>query len=304
MNFANFYNSDLLNKSSSISLIHGTSSTFLNNILKNGLDANSKIKSYGGEKLGSIDQENNESIGGIYLTKNLITARSAAIQAVKKHSGEKMYCIVDVDLNTAVADEDNITPIIVKTIEKLLGSNIHNYFFIYGTFVSNKNEEMKIKNLFANDIHKLLSDDNNLLDKKLLFDVFTSYLIRILSYLKKDNKRLDDYKDGLLSSQDIDVDNVSFPNEIPDPKIAENNYKNNLDKLTKKYKNIVNQIKNNDMINLSVLSNIELSGKNKIISIVIEHDSENIEIVYGQENSFFIKEWKSKISNKVNIIKK
>jgi hypothetical protein len=83
-------------------MYHGTSSTFLRSILKNGLDPNPKQKSW--DLGGSMS-----SLGGVYMAPvNARATRHAAKEAVNKYGGSPMLITIQVVTASGTPDEDNI----------------------------------------------------------------------------------------------------------------------------------------------------------------------------------------------------
>ena len=83
---------------------HGTSDVFLRSILKSGLKFDSGFRSWTGGAQGS-DAEL-PSLGGVYFTDTMRTAKQAARAAASKWGGRPMIVDVFVTANYGYADED------------------------------------------------------------------------------------------------------------------------------------------------------------------------------------------------------
>lgn len=88
-------------------LYHGTSSVFLPQIMKHGLQPNLEHHSWitGGE--------GGESYGGVYLTADQWTAENAATAACNTHGGDPVVLKVQYALGSGSLDEDEIVDTII-----------------------------------------------------------------------------------------------------------------------------------------------------------------------------------------------
>lgn len=98
----------LEDKNSSI-MYHGTSMAYWDSIKKNGLEPFPSEKSWDVDPDASLNTPSRVSFGGVYLTKNIMTATSAAFRVAKKTNSTRLILVVQVDPRTLLADEDNIT---------------------------------------------------------------------------------------------------------------------------------------------------------------------------------------------------
>lgn len=87
-------------------MYHGTSDVNLHSILKNGLVINPKNVVWENDNSASVYQSSNRTYGGVYLTKNLYTASSAASNAVRKLGGNRLIVIVQFQPQSSILDED------------------------------------------------------------------------------------------------------------------------------------------------------------------------------------------------------
>jgi len=88
---------------------HGTRGRNLPSILSQGLVPNPKKREWQ-ESEGSFNAQSLASLGGIYLTKNLMTAIQSSTRSVNRSSGESsVVVIVEIQPRSLLADEDQIT---------------------------------------------------------------------------------------------------------------------------------------------------------------------------------------------------
>lgn len=92
-------------------VFHGTSSEFLPKIMSQGLIPieDPEKKPWGYDPSATFTSVSRASIGGTYLTDNLMTASSAAGRAVRKFGGQEVIVAAQVSLGSAYADEDDLT---------------------------------------------------------------------------------------------------------------------------------------------------------------------------------------------------
>ena len=88
---------------------HGTSSKYLKNILSQGLIPNPKEKSWDVDKDASLFTVDRTTYGGVYVTKNLMTAYSAAWRTAQKTKGNRLIVMIDLQSKSLIADEDDIS---------------------------------------------------------------------------------------------------------------------------------------------------------------------------------------------------
>ena len=101
---------DLLERNQQITELayHGTSSVFLDSILKHGLDPYPEQRVYDVEDEYSDPDASIATIGGVYLTKQKLAARDNAKTTTYKFGGEPIIVTVQYSVNSELADEDDI----------------------------------------------------------------------------------------------------------------------------------------------------------------------------------------------------
>jgi len=91
-------------------MYHGTSSSFLRSILKNGLDPNPKQKSW--DAKGTLP-----SLGGIYMaSKAGRSTNLAAQEAVEKYGGSPILITIQVVTSSGTPDEDDVFSLIATNV--------------------------------------------------------------------------------------------------------------------------------------------------------------------------------------------
>lgn len=86
---------------------HGTSTVFLDQIMKHGLNPNTEIKSYSIDA-SDYEEKSMASMGGIYLTNAYGTAQNYARRSTEKFGGKPMIVTIQYTTNSERVDEDDI----------------------------------------------------------------------------------------------------------------------------------------------------------------------------------------------------
>jgi len=137
-------------------MYHGTSSTFLRSILKNGLDPNPKQKSWdvGGTK---------PSLGGVYMSpKAARSTRLAAEEAVNKYGGSPILITIQVVASSGTPDEDNIFNILAQYAYEMYRNPTGPYnkdILLRLRIKSNQQTPIKIEQ-FANAAKSIFEQEN------------------------------------------------------------------------------------------------------------------------------------------------
>lgn len=271
-----------------IIVYHGTSINNLPSILSQGLIPNPKERKWAFDSDASFGMPSRQSLEGIYITTNLMTAISSA--PIK----EKLIVIAQVQPRALFADEDTVT----GAVSGIPASD--NAFFqergiaqLYLALKTNTNQEYlndvkqryieigmrKLVSMLNFDIHSNLKQRLG----EILNSLFYVALNRSAAYIDEDTVR------------DMKMYYNKLGNfEIPDKLQAENEYSKWMDKLTRTLKSAAHPDKRADnfQINGRLLAPIGYSGKNKILAIVKEVDRET-EVVYGEVPDQFVKDWQS-----------
>lgn len=259
MNFKDFYKIFYERYSGSKKLrkiwYHGTSSTFLNSILKNGLKSETKQKSWDSDPDANYNIPDRTSFGGIYFTENLGTAVSSAFRTCEKFGGDRIVVVTELQTKTLISDEDDFISFPNYDI------NTANYFYlgISKGFDSDSEEKeyyeyrdkwIKEK---LNSIIMDYPDINDVLLKKieeLLKNTgWFSILQRAAAYFPEQSwKDIDNFKD------------------YPDKQKAEKDYRTFIDLLTKLMK--LYPRKTTGRQTSRILTDVGYKGSNKILAII------------------------------------
>lgn len=218
----------------SMILYHGTSSSFLKSILKQGLVTTPKNKVWNPD--GSFSGPSLESYFGTYLTNEVYVAKSAAKDASKKFGGNPLFVIVQIEFKSTVIDEDNVLGAYFDGIEDEMGgyTNYHNdtKHITFFENIKNINYGSKLKTKFEEEFKV----DNFPLE--LAKEAVYIFFLREVSYLKT-------YKN--LSGNK-----------------GEKKFRRVMEKITKFLRRL------RDQETYRSLETIEFSGRNKIIAIYEE----------------------------------
>jgi hypothetical protein len=298
MNYKSFYSFFLERYAGSKKLrkiwYHGTSSTFLNSILKNGLKVDTKRKSWDVDEDSSFENIDRTSYGGVYLTTNLGTASSASYRAKQKFAGEKIIVISELQTKTLVSDEDDFS-----SFHKYNIKNAAYFYFLLKNGFSNSQEKRE----YITNRNKWISEKLNyiLLDHA---DINPSLLRKIekllktvgwFSVIQRATAYLPDYSFGTQTK------------EYPEKDKAEKDYRNFIDQLTKLIR--LYPRKEFGRETGRSLQDISFSGSNKILAIVqmVENGKEqnyrtDLILLYGELPEKFIKDFKELYNPKMNVI--
>jgi 8-oxo-dGTP pyrophosphatase MutT (NUDIX family) len=87
---------------------HGTTSTLLPKILAQGLIPNPKVRSWSDDPHKGLIQPSRQSLEGIYVTTNLMTAVSAAGRVARRDKAHRLIVVMELQPRDLLADEDDI----------------------------------------------------------------------------------------------------------------------------------------------------------------------------------------------------
>lgn len=267
---------------------HGTSSVFLNNILSDGLNPNSKNKVWDKDDDRSLSMSDRTSYGGIYISKQLRIALTSANNAIKKFKGKKLIVICELESRSLYADEDSIK------VPDILNSNDYQNFSLYKAYRYPENESEinylnKVKEKWIEEfirINNFISMNENLIKRVqeiLIKQGFFAKLTRNVSYYT------DLYSWGNLFK------NSQVP-PLPSKSEAEIAYKEFIDKITKLKKISLSSDEEDvgyDRWNGRTLKPIRYSGSNRIICILEEVEKNKFKIHYGNVPDDFLNQYKS-----------
>jgi len=283
----NFYNLTVVAKQASIYMYHGTSIKNLPSILSQGLIANPKQKVWQTDVDASFTRPSRASVGGIYFTKNLLTAISSGGNAAKNNKNEIIIIIAEIKPGSIFADEDTVPSLIsrVKMPDASVHESISCYLWTYLNTDPNNPDLIAAKNLYINN--SLYAINQELQNNK--FNQLHPKLQERLSQILNDGFSI------ALQRQVSHVDPYWYKQSIErvlgkDPKIEQPN-KNESEQKYSEYVNKITRLLR--VLAISEISadyglkssrieqNIGYSGGNKIVGIVKINRQNNIfEFIY------------------------
>lgn len=270
-------------------MFHGTSDKFLQSIMKQGIVAEPRKKTWDRDKDKDINwnRPSLASVGGSYWTSNFMTALGAARNAKERFGGGRIIVIAQLSLNTSFADEDSIVGTLQGSMQNAFrdfGINVSSTLYFRGYWDALEDSE---KNELINDasqrIHKYFIQSNPHIpfDSNLLKKHFFAWLNRVTALTAQNTTDKWEYIRGF--ERGFRGERSELPTELPSfmsTSQAEREYSEILDKMTRKYKE---SARDPDYFNqtLRMTTDIGFSGKNKIICIIkIRHN--NILLIYGK----------------------
>lgn len=255
-------------------MFHGTSSTFLRSILKKGLVYNPKQKVWDVARDPTL-----ESLPGIYITNNILTAYYSAKRAIEKYQGNMLLVAVQVTDNPNLAiDEDLVGFIDGFVKDKIIRNKVYSYYILGDT----EQRKSKMEEVFK-DARDLLvtkiegkQDSRRLVialnkNKETIVKLAMCHLIdNVLKYLYQDE---DKWKHFYKGHSDSPPSNI-FDYVRKEPKYTRHHFRKAIrlhtDKLTKLIGRHSSLFQNTPqgIISNFRLPSIGFSGKNRIIGIV------------------------------------
>ena len=277
---------------------HGTSSKYLKNILSQGLIPNPKEKSWDVDKDTSQFTVDRTTYGGVYVTKNLMTAYSAAWRTAQKTKGNRLIVMIDLQSKSLIADEDDISGYIKQYPE----SQALWYFKIikYGSEFEECIQELETeKERFANNIIDRINDSYEIKNPKikqvlkqyLKNSGFLAAITRTVSYSDDKYAWHRNWNLNKIKAEDIP--------SLPSKQEGESVFRAFVNKLTNVLKSLVN--KNSFAPKGRSLQPIRFVGSNKIICIIelIENreHATTFKLHYGTLPQDFINQYKERINS-------
>ena len=298
---------------------HGTSMKRIPSIMSQGLDPNVSPKNKSWDSDPNVDVINLDktSYGGIYVTKNIGSATSAAFRTSQKDKTNEAVVILLLQPRSLVADEDDIASRIMHLKPHLAGSVYHViYPYMWETFGApdyHKEYAEKSKDEWVDGAMKSLFfdfkiDDPRLKEEvhKLLYtDGYRAMLTRIVSYLKK-KESYTDYWEWRKAYADVHkMKDYGEEYNIPDPPSSgevERLFRAFVDKLTRTMKHKARHSFTGSFSKTArSLEPITFHGSNRIIAIVeivrdkVSKYHENVKILYGKLPDDFKQQWQERM---------
>lgn len=272
---------------------HGTSSSFLQSILKHGMIPNPKESVYDVDDRASENKPSIKTIGGTYFTTRLGTAAAAATSAKNKFNGNPIIIIANIQLKSTYGDEDKYDAQFeiqyILRYELNITPDSRNFYHLY---YDEQNKRKEIINTIANTIHNKFSNNNT--NKPIPYDLITNLLDDYSNRILAHTVKKDSWSDPLEYT-------TNKPEILPIPE-AEENYRQSIDKLTKYYReatvNKYNDEKDNPYslgVSFRITEPVTYSGNNRITHI-IEINDKTLKLLYGNPKTL-PKEFLGQIKN-------
>lgn len=275
---------------------HGTSSTFLDSILKNGLKAETKKKSWDKDEDASYETVDRTSYGGVYLTTNLGVASNSAYRAVEKFGGNKIIVITELQTKTLVSDEDDFL-----SFSKTRHMNSAGYFYFGKVKGFDDEQEQQEYNEFRDEwvkekLNYILMDHPEI--NKILLEKIKNLLQDVgwFSVLQRTAAYIPDYSFG----------NIKNPKDYPSKEKAEKEYRDFIDQLTKLIRLYPRREFGRETARS--LTDIVFRGSNRIVAIVemIQNAKEqnyrtDLILRYGSLPEKFVNDFKEKYNPEMNV---
>lgn len=303
---------------------HGTKGRNLPKILSEGLVAYPKQRAWQEDKGSSFYMPSRASLGGVYLTDNLMTARTSSWTGSDRHE-DMIIVVVEAQPRTFLMDEDDISVAVRTVLDRpyLIAE-------LYMAKVKRTNKDYvdstkkkHIDNAMV-DLHKrfIISEQASAILRKILNEKWDVILNRQAAYVddsdwkyafhrnisEKENKMLNEkakeiekiYGDKANEKYSEYVESLVPPK--PDKGIAEAEYANLIDSLTRLLKSGARPSRQNKNYTMTarVDQNIGFSGSNRIVCILKENSEHEVEIVYGTPPQKLIRDWKEVVSSDVS----
>jgi hypothetical protein len=275
-----------LAKQEPLLLYHGTAGRHLSSILSQGLIVDPKEKVWKEDPNASFYNVSRVSIGGIYLTKNLMTAISSANNAVSDKENEKRLIVIVQVMPGSIAADEDLLPSSVQ-VTSYNGSYSESISCYLWSDLNNNSDVSEARQKYIDlNLTRISYDipniNKNLIQRlyELLYDGFEIALARNVSHINADDYKMYCLRNG----KDIPPQ--------PEKQIAEQNYSKYLDKLTRVLKQLsINEINREEfgIRTARIDSNIRFSGSNKILAILelspVRNFDYNVKIIYTSNDN-------------------
>lgn len=304
---------------------HGTSSKRVKNILVTGLnpDVPKKERSWDKDE-PSAHAPTRESYGGVYVSRNFMTAYSSAGRTARKDKANRAIVIMELQPRSLVSDEDDFVSRFSSIASHLGGSVYHHIYPYMWEMYGVSNPEQK---KYAKDQKKEWCDDKmssifyetnaDYRLKKRVYEilysqVYKAMLTRVVSYLDRTGERsyndryewVKAYRDA-TGQYDKKEEEVKAP-PPPSQQEGERVFMEAIDQLTRTMRlGLRSSLKKNFYSSSTArsLEPIGFSGKNRIICVLefplsgTSKFSEDIHVLWGTVPKQFVEDWETAIGD-------
>ncbi len=178
-------------------MYHGTSSVFLQSILKQGVIPNPTKKRWDTD-VASRSTFSRASLPGSYWSSNYMTASSSAHNTMRKFGGEEIIVIAQIMEQSAYADEDNINSQLkwaVSDTVKEVYPQIRSDFWVSlaeELFGDHPEKRKHLQTIFTQLLHKYLKgSEKHYPDTALCNKLLDLLVLRDMAFEKQNGMRLD-----------------------------------------------------------------------------------------------------------------
>jgi hypothetical protein len=314
---------------------HGTRGRNLKSILSQGLIANPKEKAWAEDSNASFYAPSRASVGGIYLTNNIMTAESSSGKDKAKNE-TRVIVVIEAQPRSFFADEDNISSYLKSSFKFDGMSQDHSYstLELFMAFSLGSNPEFVdqarnnyVEKTYTGLVQRLgeMHPKKEARVKQLLYDNWPIVLFRQASYLADNrydwsscffrnisheknaeiNKKWKEiYNDPNKTEEEKEKEYNDYVNYLmpvpPNKTNSEKAYLDFQDQMTRTLKNVDRRESYNNTSRIT--EDIGYSGSNRIICIVEIKDTHvspyhELKVVYGELPDKFIKDWNQRMGS-------
>lgn len=301
MNFKAFYERYSGSSEEVSTWYHGTPVSNIPSIKSEGLVPDTKDKAWGEDPNRAFGTPDRTSLGGIYVTSNLMTALSAASQADREAMGHAGLVVMRLQPRTFVLDEDDISRDLstIPTATAGIGSNLSSavqYYFLNkyvssDRFMRVEDSFDKYRESFFLYVERIKGLDLHPKQKErieeLLPMAYDSALLRAAAYGGEKNEA-SNWNRPFWEVKDEFPDEIPFddPPEPPSVDRAEKEFREVVNKLTRTLKSMARPValKREPLsATARVMKPINFRGSNKILAVLEIIPDEVAEEKYGAE---------------------
>lgn len=293
---------------------HGTGTKLYSTIRKQGLIPDPKQRTWDKDEDRSHHTYDRSSYGGIYVTRNLMTAMSSAGRHARRNGASEPGIIVIMELQPRALflDEDELVFGLGNAGLKGTSDAEQIRFWLYlewkygddaDGYVRKSKQEYEEKLLQWAEKH-MLSVDEGLKTrlKQLAPKLWEASVTRTTAYYPKVHGQYwkSSWKTELqrYASKEYDWDDPNFPMP-PNESEAEALFRKEFEQLTRTLKQAARPSQNEKSFshNARLTTPIGYSGQNRIIAIIQELPNFKYKLLYGKLPEDFRKQWKERVGS-------
>lgn len=295
----------LLERAPTVLMYHGTAEKNVRSILRRGLLPKGVDKAWADDPDTSWVQPSRMSLGGVYLTRNLMTAISSSSRGSNARTGGKRAIIVcQIQPRSLFADEDDFTHIIksLDTRQRMPTENAVANLYVTQTYHPRSDRKVwereydewrnEWTDLRASRLLLTLRKIHPRLEsrvREILYEGFPNVVSRLAAYLPRQTNEW--FLGGIQSSREI-----SEPIEFPSIAEGESRFRELARQLTRTLKVFAREDARKSSFNITgrLMKPIDFRGANRIVAIFLFSEDDrkfSIETVYGKIPQETVKAW-------------